>query len=404
MAQGPNDKGYSRSNRFDRNGRRISNGGALPPKKKNHTLRNIILALATLLLMAGGVFAAVVYNNIKSSADQTFDAADISKTRDVNQLLKEGKPFSILLLGTDTGELGRDYKGRTDSIMYVTINPTKEQITLVSLPRDAAMAIVGYEETFPQKLNAAYGYGSAATTIQQVENYLNVPVDYYALVNMGGLEKLIDQVGGIEVTSPLTFEYQPDDDKSDVYRFVEGSKEYEYAPDGVNFTSHTKMDGKAALAFSRMRYTDPQGDYGRQARQRLVIEALLKKAANVQSVLNTKFMNSLSTNLKTDLTFNELLTIGSKYLGARKNLVSEHLQGGGVSYGYPAVSYEVVPQSEKQRVTDLIRDSLDLSNKTTGALFGGDVSNVYVDPAFTNVAADTTTALTDAADTIEANR
>lgn len=382
----------SRSQRFDKRGNAVT-PGSLPPKKKSHRTRNIILIIAGLLLIGGLGFAGSVYNNIKKATDKTFDAAGIKKSRSTSATLNAGKPFSILLLGTDTGELNRDYKGRTDSIMIATVNPTKKAVTLVSLPRDATIAIEGDEETFPQKLNAAYGWGSAATTINEIQDYLNIPIDFYALVNMGGLEKLVDQVGGVQIKSPLTFSYQPDDDQPDVYKFTEGSSEFEYAQDGVNFKHYTTMNGKAALAFSRMRYTDPRGDYGRQERQRLVIEALVKKAANYKTVLNDGFMSSISSNVKTDMSFNDMLLIASKYLGARKNIVTDHLQGGGVMYG--GVSYEVVAQSEKQRITNLIRSNLGLSQQTTGRLFGGDVTNVYVDPAFTNVAADTSTALTD---------
>ncbi|HEY4399472.1 MAG TPA: LCP family protein [Lactobacillaceae bacterium] len=387
----------SRSQRFDKRGNAVT-PGSLPPKKKSHRTRNIILIVAGLLLIGGLGFAGAIYNNVKNAADKTFSAAGIKKSRSTNATLNAGKPFSILLLGADTGELGRDYKGRTDSIIVATINPKDKKVTLVSLPRDATVSIDGFESTFPQKLNAAYPFGSAATTIQEIEDYLNIPIDFYALVNMGGLEKLVDKVGGIKVKAPFSFTYSQEtahDYGKNLYRFTEGSTDYEYAADGVNFVKKTVMDGDAALAFARMRYDDPNGDYGRQARQRLVIEALMKKAGNASTVLNTSFMDSLSSNVKTDLTFNDMLLIASKYLGARKNIVSDHLQGVGYNYGSPVTSYEVVPQSEKQRITNLIRSSLGLSHQTTGRLFGGDVTNVYVDAGFTNIAADTATALTD---------
>ncbi|MBC6499487.1 LCP family protein [Weissella confusa] len=65
---------------------------------------------------------------------------------------------------TDTGELGRTYKGRTDSLMLVTVNPKQDKVTVMSLPRDSVIAPIGYEDQFPQKLNAAYELGSAKTT------------------------------------------------------------------------------------------------------------------------------------------------------------------------------------------------------------------------------------------------
>lgn len=379
----------TRMERFDQNGRQVLHDDYTPIVR--HHWYKYLLAILMVFTVVSSVFAASVTTSVKKSITKSYSSANIIKTRNVNAVLKDKKPFSVLLMGTDTGELNRTDKGRTDSIMVMTVNPDSKQANLVSIPRDATISVIGHEDTFPQKMNAAYTFGSAATSIKEVEAYLNVPIDFYAVVNMGGLEKMIDQVGGVQVNAPLSFTYSQataHDYGPDLYRFTEGQSSYDYAASGNpdDFKHFTTMNGQAALAFSRMRYDDPQGDYGRQQRQRLILEALVKKASNVSTVLNTKFMNSVSDNLKTDLTFDDLLTIGRYYSDARKNLVSDHLQGQGVMFD--GVSYEVVPQSEKQRVTDKLRESLALPKATTGKTFGGDVNLDQVDPAFTAVADD----------------
>lgn len=347
----------------------------------NHKLRNIILILIGLLVIVTGTFAWLAINNTKSAIDKTYKSSGVTKSRNVSTIVKSGKPLSILLFGTDTGELGRTYKGRTDSMMLLLVNPKSKKTTMISIPRDAMVSIPGYESTFPQKINAAYAYGSTATAIKTVESYLNVPIDFYALVNMSGLEKMVTQVGGISVKSPLDFTYSQEtahDYGANLYRFHKGSTGYEHSDDNGVTWSATKhvMTGDAALAFSRMRYDDPEGDYGRQKRQRLVLEALIKKSANVSSLLNTKFMNTMSSNVQTDLSFGDLTTIASKYTSAAKNIITEHIQG--VSTSYPDsdgnnVSYEVVTQKEKQRVTNLARKALGLKHATTGSAYGGDI-------------------------------
>ncbi|GMA70119.1 LytR family transcriptional regulator [Leuconostoc litchii] len=347
----------------------------------NHKLRNIILILIGLLVIVTGTFAWLAINNTKSAIDKTYKSSGVTKSRNVSTIVKSGKPLSILLFGTDTGELGRTYKGRTDSMMLLQVNPKSKKTTMISIPRDAMVSIPGYESTFPQKINAAYAYGSTATAIKTVESYLNVPIDFYALVNMSGLEKMVTQVGGISVKSPLDFTYSQEtahDYGDNLYRFHKGSTGYEHSDDNGVTWSATKhiMTGDAALAFSRMRYDDPEGDYGRQKRQRLVLEALIKKSANVSSLLNTKFMNTMSSNVQTDLSFGDLTTIASKYTSAAKNIITEHIQG--VSTSYPDsdgnnVSYEVVTQKEKQRVTNLARKALGLKHATTGSAYGGDI-------------------------------
>ncbi|AIM63007.1 LCP family protein [Weissella ceti] len=290
--------------------------------------------------------------------------------------MKDGKPVSILLLGTDTGELGRNYKGRTDSIMLVTINPTEKETKMVSIPRDTLVSIKGANPAFPQKINAAYETGSAAASIETVQNWLNVPIDYYALVNMGGLEKVVDKIGGVKVASPLTFDFNPDTaraDEGNLYSFTEGSTSFTHTgEDGVTH-NYDSMDGKAALAFSRMRYADGDGDYGRQARQRLVLEAIMHKvASNPQLLLSADFLAAMSDSAQTDLTFSDMTSLGLKYNGALNKMTSDHVQGDTMMLS--SGSTEVVPRAEQQRITDLVRDGLDLKPETTGNLYADDVS------------------------------
>lgn len=340
------------------------------PKRRHKKLRWIV-SIIVILLIIGGVVISMLLSNIKESVDTMHRSANITKARDVNQVLKDGKPFSILVLGTDTGALARDRTGLTDSMMLITVNPKSKTTTMLSIPRDIMVSIVGREDTFPQKLNAAFPIAGVGATMSTLQNYLNVPIDFYALVNMGGLEKVIDQVGGVKVKSPLTFTYQPENDKSDVYKFYKNQEKYEYASDGKNFKTYTTMDGYVALSFSRMRYDDPEGDYGRQKRQRLVLKALVKKSASAKTLLNAKFMKSISKNAETDLTYNNVTKIALSYMAATKNQKSDHLQGVGDMYN--GVSYQMVKASEKQRVTNLLRKSLNLGSKTTGTQFGSSV-------------------------------
>ncbi|MGY3742762.1 LCP family protein [Leuconostoc inhae] len=347
----------------------------------SHKLRNSILFLIAILLIVGSFFTWRTIHSTKGVVDKSYAGAGLTKSRNVSNVVKSGRPISILLYGTDTGELGRTYRGRTDSMMLLLINPKTKQTTMVSLPRDAMVSIVGYEDTFPQKLNAAYAYGSTATSIKTIEAFLNIPIDFYALVNMGGLANMVDQVGGISVDSPIDFTYSQEtahDYGPNLYRFHKNSNKFEHSDDnGQTWSkSKTKMNGDAALAFSRMRYDDPEGDYGRQKRQRIVLEGLIKKSANVSTLLNEKFMSTISSNVRTDLTFGDMTTMASKYIKAKNNIVTEHMQG--VSTSYPDsegnnVSYEVIPQKEKQRTTNFMRKALGLKHEQTGRPYGGEI-------------------------------
>ncbi|GEO70637.1 LCP family protein [Levilactobacillus acidifarinae] len=317
-------------------------------RKRKHTARNVILVIILVLIVGGGVYAMHRYQSLKNSIDNTFQASGVSKQRNVSKQIKDKKPISILLLGTDTGAQKRTYKGRTDSMMIITLDPKNDRTTVTSIPRDTAVTIPGFEGEAPSKINAAYAWGSSKTTIQTVQQMLNVPIDFYALINMGGMQKVIDEVNGVDVTPTLSFKYEG-------YKFTKGVK--------------THMDGAKALAYSRMRYDDPNNDYGRQTRQRQVLMALVKKSGSISTLINQTFINSLSSQIKTDLTFDNLKSLAQNYRSADKTVKETHLQGHGKELS--GQDMEVMTKKELQRVTNFVRSGLGLSYKETGtaALF-----------------------------------
>ncbi|MCG4778650.1 LCP family protein, partial [Eggerthella lenta] len=92
----------------------------------------------------------------------------------------------------DVGALNRGNKGgNTDTLELITINPQKETITMTSIPRDILIKVDTDEGADYVKLNAAYQIGGAKQTVKQVKELLGVPIDYYALVNMGVLKKVV---------------------------------------------------------------------------------------------------------------------------------------------------------------------------------------------------------------------
>lgn len=304
---------------------------------KRHTVRNVVLTIIGVLVLAALVFAGIAWHNISSTTSGMYQGSGADKQRNAAKVLSGKKPVSILLLGTDTGDLGRDYKGRTDTMIIMTINPKTKKTTMTSIPRDMYVNLPDYPKYSPAKINAAYAFGGTKESINVVQKEFNVPIDYYVLVNMGGMKKAINQVGGVDVTSPLTFSYN-----------------------GSSFTAGQKqhMNGETALNFSRMRHEDPKGDYGRQERQRLVITALLRKSISYKTVLNKSFLNSISDQSKTDLTFSQMTKLALSYRGAAKTVKSDNVQGTGKMIS--GQSFQMVSSTERQNTSNNIRDNLGL--------------------------------------------
>lgn len=311
----------------------------------HHRRRKIIwrtiLGVFIALIVVSAAYAMYGWHKLSQTSKVIYNSSGAPKLRSASNVIGKNKPVSILLLGTDTGAMGRSYKGRTDTIMIMTINPKTNKTTMMSLPRDMKVNLPGFSQYSPAKVNAAYTYGGTKETIETLQDYFKVPIDYYLLVNMGGLKKSINAVGGVNVQSPLSFTYEG-------YTFKKGT------------TYH--MDGKKALAFSRMRYDDPQGDYGRQTRQRLVISALLHKSVSYKTVLNSDFLVSISDEMKTDLTRSDMVKLALNYRKAGKNVTSDHAQGVGKEIG--GQDFEVVSKTEQQRVSNKLRNSLGLKHVT----------------------------------------
>lgn len=273
----------------------------------------------TLIVIGGGVAAFTLHNTTSNihSMDSSLSKASDTKT-------SAGKPVSYLLLGIDTGALGRTEKGRTDTMMVMTVNPNTKTTTMVSLQRDTKITIDGMTE----KLNAAYALGDAKRAMTTVEQLLDIKLDGYLLVNMKGLEQLVDAVGGVTVKSPLTFSYE-----------------------GYSFTENqdVTMNGTEALAFSRMRYDDPRGDYGRQIRQQLVIEAVMNKLkADPKSALNNDFLDAVSDNVRSNISLTSMRNLATKYRDAGETINRDQMTGTGVMID--GVSYQEMSQDEITRV------------------------------------------------------
>jgi LCP family protein required for cell wall assembly len=228
----------------------------------------IFVIVAALVVIAAGV-GAKLYFDLSGSIKQTYESVERkneeTKKRQQPVDLNKKEPFSVLLLGIDTGDLGRTEQGRSDTLMVATVNPNDNKTTLVSIPRDTYVDIVGYGTQ--DKINHAYAFGGAAMSMDTVEKYLDIPIDHYVSINMMGIKELVDAVGGVDVNNDL--------------EFTQDGHQYAFGPIHLN--------GEEALGYIRMRYEDPRGDYGRQLRQRAIVEAVVKKVLTLDVV--TQYRN-----------------------------------------------------------------------------------------------------------------
>ena len=303
----------------------------LKNKRKKWTIFFIVLA-ATLITVSGAYIRARLAK-VENAIHQEVETVNLREKE-----ITDNDSFSVLLLGIDNGAYGRGTEvGRSDTMLVVTVNEKLGKTTIVSIPRDSYTEIVGYGTN--DKINHAYAFGQEKMSINSVQNMLNIPIDYYVTVDMGGLMGLVDAVGGLDITPVLTFTYEGES-------FTEGVDRH--------------VDGEAALRYARMRYDDPEGDMGRQKRQQYVIQKLVEKLLNITSVTRyEEILKMLENSVRTNFTLDKLLSVKNNYPKALKNFESDKISGSGTMIG--GIYYFVVPEEERLRISNVLRESLDLS-------------------------------------------
>lgn len=304
-------------------------------QKKKKKWPKIVGLVFLLLVIAGGVYVYSIYNSLTAAVETMNTPIDREKSnkRTDEIALSNKEPFSVLMLGVDERKGDR---GRSDTMIVLAVNPDTNSVKMLSIPRDTRTEIVGKGTT--DKINHAYAFGGMKMSMETVENFLDIPIDYYMKINMEGFKDIVDAVGGIMVNNDLYFTYEGTD-------FNKG-----------NIT----LNGEQALKYSRMRYEDPRGDYGRQLRQRQIIQQVINEGASVSTLANYgDIFSALSENVKTNLTFDEMIDIQKNYRSAAKKVDQMTIKENGTKIN--GIYYGIVNEEERQRVQNEMKAQLEIN-------------------------------------------
>ena len=320
-------------------------------RKGRNRVWKVFFSILMVVMVGAIAYLFKAYSDIGSTADSIFNSVNVNKIREEEiEVETATQPISFLLLGVDTGtaEEERTETGRSDTIIVCTVNPNTKTTTLLSIPRDSYTEIVGYSDLYDyygdyyDKMNHAYAFGGTEMSINTVQQFLNVPIDYYVEVNFDGLVDIVDAVGGIEVTSPLTFDF--------------------YGPQFIEGQTQT-LTGYDALQFSRMRKQDPEGDLGRQKRQQMVIKAILDKVLTMGTVVNYKnILATLEDNVQMNIPLNEIVSIASGYRKSMENFQQFYVEG--EELYIDEIYYYYVDPEERLRLSNILRTELELPEIT----------------------------------------
>lgn len=211
------------------------------------------------------------------------------------------RPLHILLLGVDT-RIGESEPPRSDTMIVVRIDPVAKRVDMVSIPRDLLVEIPGYYAT---KVNAAYPFGELDGSIpgggptlaaQTVEYNFGIPIDYFAEVDIAGMERVVDILGGIIIDVPGII--KDDQFPTETYGYTR-----------IYFTPGLqRLDGRRAVQYSRTRHYD--GDFARQSRQHEVLRAIRAQAEATGIITRLpELIAEVGDSVRTDLSISQVLSL-----------------------------------------------------------------------------------------------
>lgn len=210
---------------------------------------------------------------------------------------KKGQPVTTLVMGVDRGSVkGEEGPGRSDIVMLVSVSSDGKKTAVISIPRDTRVLIPGYKGY--NKINAAHAYGGTKQAIETVRAFTGLDINHFVEIDFNGFKHIVDAMGGV----PMHIDRAIDD---------------KYA--GKVPAGDVVLNGDQALALVRARFdveAVPEGDLGRVKNQQKFLQAMLTTVSHQRNPFRLiKLVDATSKNVKTDLTFTDMFSLGLKLRG-----------------------------------------------------------------------------------------
>ncbi len=339
--------------------------------RKRRKILVTVLALILVVAAAGTAYGYIIFRKAASVTQQAHNNLGRGSKSDLRTAkvdpVKDN--FSLLFIGIDKR---KNEPARSDAMILATFNHDRNEVKMVSIPRDSKVQI--YPQTPTDygitKITHAHAYGDtqgnrgADYTIDTIEHLLQIPVDYYVQVDFRAFVRIIDALGGVDVDVPAKLVTQNSKDQH-------GSQSIVLQP------GKQTLNGEQALALARNRKSPGSGgDFGRGKRQMAIIKALVAKSKQLTSI--TKYGNvidSLNGHLQTNLTFGQLLSL-KQYAGSLSSIQTIQLKGtDDISTG---TYYYALDETYLQKVRNQLQQQLDYTptaeDSETSAIAGSDAS------------------------------
>ncbi len=285
---------------------------------------------------------------------------------------------TMLVMGLDYRDWEAGDLPRTDTMMLISMDPITKQASMMSIPRDMWVNIPGFNYN---KINTAYYFGELynlpgggpGLAVQTVEEFLGVPVNYYAQIDFSAFVRFIDELEGVKVTPKEDITIDP---------IGVGLKEHLEAGKTVTLT------GDLALAYARARYTEG-GDFDRAQRQQEVVLSVRDRILgfSMMPTLVAKapiLYKEIASGIKTNLDLNKVIQLAIFALDIDRDNISSFVIGPEyVEFGKSPDGLDIL-----QPIPDKIRLLRDQAFTSGGAVGPAAYSDELVSDPFSLVKAE----------------
>ncbi len=329
-------------------------------KKKSKIWIIVIVDIILVLLFLGIYAGSYVSKKLSNLTFKILDEDELAINEELYAKVSDEynrKEFNsvknIVLFGIDTqsegdGQDNPDFKGRSDSIIIVSLNPKYKTLKMISIPRDTYAEIEGYGKT---KINHAYEYGQEQLALKTINQNFSLDLSEYITIDFAGLIKVINDIGGIKLNITKAERNYINGSSSIAYELTNKNKKI------LSSYGIVTLDGEQALTHSRNRKVGD--DFTRAGRQRQVIEAIINKMSKMSfSEISSHvdvFLEQVTTNINvmeylnilSDVLFNK-----ESYLG---NIVSLQCPSKDIAEGkYIGPTYYFVPSSTEKMQEEML--------------------------------------------------
>lgn len=279
-------------------------GGGHRQNNKKTRARRVLKWLALVVVIALLGVMAYSYFWAKSIEKKVqFKSKTAKKIEEAVVKPKAAEPVNILLAGVDRRPNQR--YGRADTIALLRIDTKDKSAYLLSIPRDTRVKISGHGL---DKINHAWAFGGAPLLIKTVQNFIDLPVNYFFQVDFVSFEKIVNSIGGVDFYLDRGW--------------TDGELDVE-----VRSGKHHRL-GKEALGIVRARHQFSSGDFDRIKNQQRFLTAVMKESLASYAQV-PRLAGIMAEDSRTNMDLNTMITLGRSFTGSQDNLQVQTLPGKG---------------------------------------------------------------------------